>query len=112
MVPAIQVISYVGGPKRFCRAAFGRDNMRKLLILAATGLTIAVANSSANAQVDLSTYADAEGYIDVQALTCLNSPGHGKTKLICSPPGIAVGTTDSQRSTTLISAEQKKWNTK
>ncbi len=44
--------------------------MRKMLILAATGLAIGSANSSANAQVDLSTYADAEGFIDVQALTC------------------------------------------
>ena len=49
--------------------------MRKLLILAATGLTITVANSSANAQVDLSAYADAEGYIDVQALTCAQLAG-------------------------------------
>lgn len=40
--------------------------MRKLPILAATGLSITVANSNANAQVDLSAYADAEGYIDVQ----------------------------------------------
>jgi len=44
--------------------------MRKILILLVTGLTITFANSSANAQVDLSAYADAEGYIDVQALTC------------------------------------------
>jgi HdeA/HdeB family len=49
--------------------------MRKLLILAATGLTITVANSSANAQVDLSAYADAEGYIDVQTLTCAQLAG-------------------------------------
>jgi hypothetical protein len=54
---------------------FGSNNMRKLLILAATGLTITVANSSANAQVDLSAYADAEGYIDVQALTCAQLAG-------------------------------------
>ena len=48
--------------------------MRKLLILAGTALTITVANSSANAQVDLSAYADAEG-IDVQALTCAQLAG-------------------------------------
>jgi hypothetical protein len=49
--------------------------MRKVLILAATGLTITFANSGANAQVDLSTYADAEGYIDVQTLTCAQLAG-------------------------------------
>ena len=49
--------------------------MRKLLILAATALTMTVANSSANAQVDLSAYADTEGYIDVQALTCAQLAG-------------------------------------
>jgi HdeA/HdeB family protein len=50
---------------------------QKLLILAAMGLTISSAfvNSSADAQVDLSTYADAEGYIDVQALTCAQLAG-------------------------------------
>jgi len=42
--------------------------MRKILILAATGLMFAA--TSARAQVDLSAYADANGYIDVQALTC------------------------------------------
>ena len=42
--------------------------MRTTLILAATAL--AMAGSNAQAQVDLSTYADAQGFIDVQALTC------------------------------------------
>jgi HdeA/HdeB family protein len=42
--------------------------MRKLLTLAAIGLAISA--SSVRAQVDLSTYADAEGFIDVEALTC------------------------------------------
>jgi hypothetical protein len=42
--------------------------MRKILILAATGLLFA--STSAPAQVDLSSYADANGYIDVQTLTC------------------------------------------
>jgi hypothetical protein len=42
--------------------------MRKTLILAATAL--AIASGSAQAQVDLSTYADANGFIDVQKLTC------------------------------------------
>ena len=31
---------------------------------------ITLVNSAARAQVDLSTYADAEGFINVQALTC------------------------------------------
>src|SRR5690349_16290503 len=42
--------------------------MRKTLMAAAIiGLTFV---SSARAQVDLSTYADANGFLDVQALTC------------------------------------------
>jgi len=49
--------------------------MRKILILAATGLAVTFAIPNANAQVDLSTYADAEGYIDVQALTCAQLAG-------------------------------------
>lgn len=49
--------------------------MRKTLILAATGLTLSFMNTGANAQVDLSAYADAEGYIDVQALTCAQLAG-------------------------------------
>ena len=67
--------------------------MRKIMIVAAAGLTISFAASRANAQVDLTAYADAEGYIDVQALTSLNLREHGKTRLTCSPRGIAVGTT-------------------
>jgi len=42
--------------------------MRKILILATTAL--AVESSDVQAQTDLTAYADAEGYIDVQALTC------------------------------------------
>ena len=42
--------------------------MRKIIILAAIGLTVAA--SDAKAQVDLSAYADAQGFLDVQALTC------------------------------------------
>ena len=42
--------------------------MRKTLFLAAAVL-VAI-NSFARAQTDLTAYADAEGYIDVQALTC------------------------------------------
>ena len=42
--------------------------MRKPVIIAAMGL--AVAASDAKAQVDLSAYADAQGFLDVQTLTC------------------------------------------
>ena len=42
--------------------------MRMKLIVAAACL--AIASSQAQAQVDLSTYADDQGFIDVQALTC------------------------------------------
>ena len=49
--------------------------MRKLLILAATVLMITSTNYDANAQVNLSAYADAEGYLDVQELTCAQLAG-------------------------------------
>ena len=42
--------------------------MRKSLLL--TVAFLAVANSAARSQVDLSAYTDANGFIDVQALTC------------------------------------------
>ena len=42
--------------------------MQKILMLAATAFMIA--GTGARAQVDLSAYADANGFIDVQALTC------------------------------------------
>ena len=49
--------------------------MRNSLILLATGLAITFGNSSANAQVNLSAYADADGYLDVQQLTCAQLAG-------------------------------------
>jgi inactivated superfamily I helicase len=49
--------------------------MRKTLILTAAGLTLSLINTNANAQVDLSTYADAEGYLDVQTLSCAQLAG-------------------------------------
>jgi predicted deacetylase len=42
--------------------------VHKMIVAAA--FTASIATSTANAQVDLSTYADAEGFINVQALTC------------------------------------------
>jgi HdeA/HdeB family len=47
--------------------------MHKSLILATILLTTAI--SSARAQVDLSTYADANGFINVQTLTCAQLAG-------------------------------------
>ncbi|MGA8004080.1 MAG: HdeA/HdeB family chaperone, partial [Pseudolabrys sp.] len=46
----------------------GERQMHKRLIVAAAAL--AIAGSDVRAQVDLSSYADAEGFLDVQALTC------------------------------------------
>ncbi len=42
--------------------------MRKYLILLAMSASLAA--PTANAQVDLSAYADADGFLNVQALTC------------------------------------------
>ncbi len=44
--------------------------MRKFLMSAAICIPMLMAGSAARAQVDLSAYADAEGFLDVQALTC------------------------------------------
>jgi hypothetical protein len=50
--------------------------MRKILISAAMSAAIMTAGSvGANAQTDLSAYADAEGFLDVQALTCAQLAG-------------------------------------
>ena len=47
--------------------------MRKILMLAAT--TFLVAGSPVQAQVPLSAYVDANGFIDVQKLTCAQLAG-------------------------------------
>lgn len=49
--------------------------MRKIMLLAATGFAIAAANSAVQAQVPLSDYVDANGYLDVQTLTCAQLAG-------------------------------------
>ncbi len=49
--------------------------MRKFMIAATLGLAIIIPGSGARAQVDLSTYADADGFLDVQALTCAQLAG-------------------------------------
>jgi hypothetical protein len=47
--------------------------MRRTFLAAAAIITCLI--SSANAQVELKSYADAEGWIDVQALTCAQLAG-------------------------------------
>lgn len=49
--------------------------MRKTSIAAVIGGAMMMAGSSANAQVNLSAYADPEGFLDVQALTCAQLAG-------------------------------------
>jgi hypothetical protein len=51
------------------------DEMRKILISAAVGLVVTLVGSGAKAQVNLSEYADPEGFLDVQALTCAQLAG-------------------------------------
>jgi inactivated superfamily I helicase len=49
--------------------------MRKIVILGATSLAIMFAAPNANAQVNLSEYADPEGFLDIQSLTCAQLAG-------------------------------------
>jgi len=49
--------------------------MRKILISAAMAAAMMTASSGAKAQVDLSAYADPEGFLDVQTLTCAQLAG-------------------------------------
>jgi len=51
------------------------NTMRKTLISVAMSAVIMTAGSGAKAQVDLSTYADANGFLDIQALTCAQLAG-------------------------------------
>jgi len=48
-------------------AALGRNDLRIAVIAAAT---LAASASASHAQVDLTTYTDAKGYLNVRALTC------------------------------------------
>jgi HdeA/HdeB family len=52
-----------------------REAMRNMLMSATLTATLIVAGSSAKAQVNLSEYADPEGFLDVQALTCAQLAG-------------------------------------
>jgi HdeA/HdeB family len=49
--------------------------MRNMLMSATLTAALIVAGSSAKAQVNLSEYADPEGFLDVQALTCAQLAG-------------------------------------
>jgi hypothetical protein len=49
--------------------------MRKNMLLAVTGFTIAIAGSTVKAQVPLTAYVDANGYLNVQTLTCAQLAG-------------------------------------
>jgi HdeA/HdeB family len=49
--------------------------MRKCLMAFIVGATMLMAGSNARAQVNLSAYADPEGFLDVQALTCAQLAG-------------------------------------
>src|SRR5450631_731396 len=49
--------------------------MRTNMLLAATCCAIAIAGSPVQAQVPLSTYVDANGFLDVQKLTCAQLAG-------------------------------------
>jgi hypothetical protein len=49
--------------------------MRKILISAATSLAVICSAANANAQVNLSEYADPEGFLDIQSLTCAQLAG-------------------------------------
>jgi hypothetical protein len=49
--------------------------MRKILMAVTMGAAMLMASSGAKAQVDLSAYADPEGFLDVQTLTCAQLAG-------------------------------------
>ena len=83
--------------------------MREKLILSAIGL--AIASSSVHAQTELSIYADANGYIDVQKLTCAQLAGTFQEDGTCSPPGTAAGITASRKSISSFFQGQKVANT-
>jgi hypothetical protein len=52
-----------------------KKTMRKILISAAMGAAMIAATSGAKAQVDLGAYADPDGFLDIQALTCAQLAG-------------------------------------
>lgn len=58
-----------GALPKATRAVRGERKMRNFLVFGALGLAFASTNAQAQ-PVDLSAYADANGFIDVQTLTC------------------------------------------
>jgi hypothetical protein len=51
----------------------GENRMKRLLL--ASALILGCLDTAANAQVELKTYADKDGYLDVQKLTCAQLAG-------------------------------------
>jgi hypothetical protein len=51
------------------------EDVRKILMAITLAAATLMAGSSAKAQVDLSAYADPEGFLDVQTLTCAQLAG-------------------------------------
>jgi hypothetical protein len=51
------------------------QTMRRILLSVAMAGAMMTTGSGARAQADLSTYADAEGFLDIQALTCAQLAG-------------------------------------
>jgi hypothetical protein len=49
--------------------------MRKTMLLAVTGFAIAITGSTVQAQVPLTAYVDANGFLNVQTLTCAQLAG-------------------------------------
>ena len=86
--------------------------MRKTLILAVAGLTLSIASTNANAQVDLSTYADAEGYLDVQTLSCAQLAGTWQDQADLLTTWYSGWYNGLAKSTTSTSAVRRKQNTK
>ena len=71
-----------------------------LKALATATAILAAASSHVQAQTDLTAYADANGYIDVQALTCAALAGTWQGDADRLTTCTAVGITGLQRSTT------------
>jgi HdeA/HdeB family len=61
--------------KAYSQETRKKNTMRRLLISAAIGVAMMTSGPGAKAQVDLSAYADAEGFLDIQALTCAQLAG-------------------------------------
>jgi hypothetical protein len=52
-----------------------RGDVRNNLMAAIAGIAMMMTSPNANAQVNLSEYADPEGFLDIQALTCAQLAG-------------------------------------